>query len=311
MRVFLTGATGYVGSAVAEGLLRAGHEVVGLTRSEESLESLEERGVRARAGSIEDPGLIARLAAECEAVIHAAAPTEDPAAAEEALLRGVRESFRQSEVPFVYTSGGWVMGETPAGETATEESSLRPPPALSWRPEVERRVLAEEGLRTVVVRPALVYGKVGDPSGSVVDDLLQWARAAGGTARFVTKPDPDEDHLWTMVHREDLGDFYARLLQRLRAKAPLSAALDGQVFLCTSGEPVRVEEVARAVSRAVSQEAGGEARPWPLDEARRELGEYADSLALSQRLSDAKARRMLGWQPGSPTVFDELAAISS
>ena len=141
MKVFLTGATGYVGSAVARALRGAGHEVVGLARSEGAARRLSEAGFEAVLGDMTDAPLLARCAADADAVVHAAlARGPEIPAADTAATRALLDAVRGTTKRLIYTSGVWVYGET--GDTAADERSpTRPVPLAAWRPAVERLVL--------------------------------------------------------------------------------------------------------------------------------------------------------------------------
>ena len=297
MDVLVTGATGYVGSAVAEALIAAGHHVSGLARSQESARKLGDRGVSAVMGDITDAGSVGEAARDMDAVVHAAT-THGPEAerADRATVAEILDALEGTNRTFIYTSGGWVMGTTPAGVAlADEETPIEPTPMLAWRPAVEREVLgaASRGIRTLVVRPALVYGG----GGGVVEELVGWARERG-VGRFVSPPGGEPS--WTLVHRDDLGGLYARIIA--------SSIAGGELLIAAGDGPYAAREISVAASRTAG--AGGLTEPWPLDEARRELGDYADALALDQRLSGEKARRVTGWTPSAPTVFEELAGGS-
>ena len=291
MDVLVTGATGYVGAAIADALLAAGHRVSGLARSEQSARKLEERGITGVRGDITDAGSLRGAAREVEAVVHAATTHgEEAEEADRSAVGAILDVFEGTNRTFVYTSGGWVMGSTPEGVAlADEESPIDPTPMLAWRPAVEELVLGAEGVRSLVVRPALVYGA----GGGVVEELVGWARERGA-ARFVSPPEGGIS--WTLVHRDDLGDMYVRLLG-------LSLPNGGLIVAAGNG-PYRVSEIASAAGRTAGVD--GPAELWPLAEAREELGTYADALALDQRLSGKKARSLLGWSPSSPSIFEEL-----
>lgn len=300
MDVFVTGATGYVGSAVTGGLLAAGYAVAGLARSGGSADALERRGVRPYRGDMLDAGDLRQAIRDSgvRAVVHAATTGDDRAEeGDRSAVRGTLEALRDTDGIFLYTSGGWVMGDTPGSADdlpADETSPVEPAPSLSWRPAVEQEVLAsgeEYGVRPVVVRPALVYGR----GGGVVAELVESARERGRT-RYVTGPEGDP--LWTLVHTEDLGHLYARVLRSREVSR------EGVLVVAAGTEPLPVREIAAEASRAAG--AGGAVEPWPLAEARESLGPYADSLVLSQRLSGRKARRLFGWTPSAPSVFEEL-----
>ncbi|AHY47465.1 NADH(P)-binding [Rubrobacter radiotolerans] len=296
MKVLLTGATGYVGSAVADVLAEAEHEVLCLARSGASAERLRKRGFATATGDISEVGAVRDAARGCRAVVHAAASDgEDPGADDRAFLEGVFEALGGTGAVLIYTSGGWVMGDTD-GALADEGHPLRPTTSLAWRPEVERLVLrsgAEAGLRPFVVRPALVYGN----GGGVVGETVAFARERG-YARYVARP--GEDARWTLVHRRDVGRFYAAVI----AAAADPDSPEGGIYILAGGPPVPAREVAVAASRAAGAE--GRVEPWPLEEARKELGSYAEDLALDQRLCGRKAARDFGFEPESPYIFEHL-----
>ncbi|WP_047866414.1 NAD-dependent epimerase/dehydratase family protein [Rubrobacter aplysinae] len=307
----ITGATGYVGSAVAAALDRAGYEVCGLARSRASAQELRGRGYAAYPGDMKRPGDLSRAILEsgAGAVVHAA--TTGDSEAEEADRNAVEDALRAlrgTGRTFVYTSGGWVMGETPGSPQdplADEETPPEPAPSLHWRPAVERWVLeaaASHGVSTFVVRPALVYGG----GGGVVAELVQSARERG-SARYVVGDAPGSGPLWTLVHRgPDLGDLYARILAR--AEPDGTGGSLGTLVVAAGTSPVPVREIAAEASLLYG--SGDPPQPLPLSEARRELGVYADSLVLSQRLSGARARRLFCWEPSGPPVLEELATGS-
>ena len=293
MRVLVIGATGYVGSAIAERFKEAGHEVVGLARSEDSAEELKSSGFEAVVGDLRQPESFSEAVQEVEAVVYAAAPEgPDAADVDRGAVESILDELRSTGRTFVYTSGGWVIGNT-AGEVADEESPVDPPPGMEWRPAVEELVLSAataREVRTFVVRPALVYGA----PGSVVGELVDWAEHYG-TARYV-KP-PGEECYWTLIHREDLGRFYVRLVEE--AGLP-----GGELLIAVGSGPLLTRDIAAVAGRTAG--VGEEVEAWPLEEAREELGTYADSLALSQKLSGARAEALLGWEPTAPSVFEEL-----
>ena len=134
MNVFLTGATGYIGKAVAEALTAAGHSVTGLVRPERDTRPLAELGIRPFPGRLQNPDAVAAEAARADAVIHTAFDwTENGALADEAFIEAVLAALAGSSKAFIYTSGVWVMGNTK--KDADEESPVDPPPiaaCASW-----------------------------------------------------------------------------------------------------------------------------------------------------------------------------------
>jgi nucleoside-diphosphate-sugar epimerase len=289
MKVFLTGATGYIGSAVVEKLLAAGHEVTGLARSEEAARKLEALGARSVPGDLHDSESIARASLEADGVIHMASTggADAPQADTEAVA-AILDALNGTGKPFIYTSGVWVYGNTKES-VVDEESPLDPTPLVAWRPPNEQRVLeaAARGVRSIVVRPGMVYGR----GGGSVGEMVQAGREKGAV-RFVGTG----ENRWTLVHVEDLADLYVKALERAPA---------GTLLLAAVGESMRVREIAAAAARAAGVD--GRTESWPIEQARERLGAYADALVLDQQVSAAKAMRLLDWKPRAPSLLEELA----
>jgi nucleoside-diphosphate-sugar epimerase len=289
MHVFLTGASGYIGGAVADALQKAEHTVTGLARSDKSAQELEGRGIRVLRGDLSDTDVIARGAREADGVIHTAATGDaNTPAADHGAREAIIAALAGSNKPFVYTAGLWDMGNT--GETPVDEDGpLHPPAITAWRAEAVKEVLAAagQGIRTVVIRPGMVYGRgAGAPT-----SFVQSARQEGA-ARFVG----DGANHWSLVDVDDLADLYVRALEHAPA---------GTLLLAVAGPAVAVHDIAEAASRAAS--AGGRVQAWPLEQARQAMGPMADALALDQHATAARASRLLGWTPQAPSVLDQLA----
>jgi nucleoside-diphosphate-sugar epimerase len=278
--IFLTGATGYIGGAIADALIAAGHPVTGLARSEEAARKLSAKGIQVLSGDLKSPVALAQAAEESAGVIHAGT-TNDGQVDREAIslmcnaLRGTRK-------PFIYTSGIWVLGDT-GGKIADESWPVNPVALVAWRPGVEQMVIAAARLevRSVVVRPGVVYGR----GGGIAADFAKPARA-GGPARFVGSG----ENRWPVVHVDDLADLYLRAFRE---------AVAGTLLHATDGSAYRVREIAAAA-------AGGKTESWPLEDARKTLGAYADALTLDQLVSSEKARTTLGWQPRAVSILEDL-----
>jgi nucleoside-diphosphate-sugar epimerase len=159
---------------------------------------------------------------------------------------------------------------------------------VAWRLGVEQSVLdaARKGVRAIVIRPAIVYGR----GRGIPADFVQSARETG-EARYVG----EGQNRWPMVPVQDLATLYLLALDKAAAGTLLHAA-DGSTF--------HVRELAEAASFGAG--AGGRIEPWPLEEARKTLGAYADALALDQLVSAEKARIMLGWKPQAVSVVEDL-----
>jgi nucleoside-diphosphate-sugar epimerase len=181
----------------------------------------------------------------------------------------------------------WVLGLT-GDRVANEQTPLNPTPLVAHRPAVEQEVLGykDRGVRTIVIRPALVYGR----GGSVPKMLTTSAREAGA-ARYVG----DGQNRWPFVDVDDLAQLYVLALEK---------AKPGSLYNAAHGPSYRVLEVAGAAS--IGAGAKGKTQVWPLDEARKTLHGFADALVLDQQVSGEKAKEDLGWSPRAASVLDDL-----
>lgn len=288
MKVFLTGATGYIGSGVAESLLAAGHEVVGLARNDEASRKLEASGVRPLRASLYDSDDLASAAREADGVIHTASTGDANAPQADAqAVSAILDALDGTSKPFIYTSGTWVLGNT-NNRVADEETPLDPTPLVAWRPAIEQRVLAAatRGVRSIVLRPGMVYGR----GGGSVGEMIQSGRR-NKVVRFIGTG----ENRWSLIHVEDLAELYVKALE----KAPA-----GTLLMVAVGDSMTVREIAEAASRVAGVD--GRVESWPIEQARERLGAYADALMLDQQVSGAKAMQLLDWTPKAPSLLEEL-----
>ena len=287
MQIFVIGASGYVGSAVAKALKARGHEVVGSARSQEAARKLRESGVDPAASDVTQPESLKAPALAADGVVYAVQYNgNDGARIEGAALSALTDALAGSGKPLVYTSGVWIYGNT--GERAADETAPANPTSLvAHRPQLERIVLdgVDRDIRAIVIRPGVVYGH----AGGIPAMWTQSARAMGA-ARFVG----DGSNRWAMVHVEDLPELYALALE----------APPGAIYNAADETAFTVVEMARAASTGAGRK--GAVTAWPLDEARRELGAFADALALDSKISSKRAREQLGWRTRSTTILDDL-----
>ncbi|MFL5401905.1 MAG: NAD-dependent epimerase/dehydratase family protein [Gemmatimonadales bacterium] len=285
MRVFLTGASGYIGTAVAERLRAAGHQLTGLARSDASEARLKAAGITPVRGDFTDPKSVGSAARAADGVI-SLATTYDPKIDGPA-VDAILEALAGSNKPFIYTSGIWSHGDT-GDKVVDERSPPNPAELVKWRQAVEDRVLAGagRGIRTVVIRPAIVYGR----GGGIPAGFVESARKEGA-ARYIGSG----ENRWPLVHVDDLADLYLLALEQ---------APPGTLLLGVSGRARPVSEIAAAASRGAG--ADGRTAGTPLEEARKKLGAYADALALDQQASGRKAQELLGWEPRRPDVLEDL-----
>ena len=288
MRVFLTGATGYVGSAVLESLARGGHQVDALVRNNEGAARVQARGATPVLGDLLQPASWRDAAAAADGSIHAAAQSGAKARQADEVAIDALTSLPPKENRFlIYTSGIWVLG--PSATPADETAPLNPIEMVSWRPAHEERILdtASAGVRAVVVRPGILYGS----SRGIVGDLLN--DAANSLVRVVGS---GENH-WPLIYDRDLGELYARLVNTPAASGVYHANDEG-------------DETVNGIVAALGDHAHTppSIRHVPLTEARKKMGPYADALALDQLVRSPRARA-LGWTPTLHSVAGNVARL--
>jgi nucleoside-diphosphate-sugar epimerase len=288
MRVFLTGGTGYVGSAVLESLVRGGHHVDVLVRNSEGAARVQARAGHPVLGDILQRASWRDVAAAADGAIHAAIEYGPRQVAVDAAAIDGLVSLPDTRSRFlIYTSALWVLG--PAPDPVDETAPVNPIEIVSWRPEHEQRVLAAaaSGVRVVVVRPGIVYGRARGIVGDVLKD------AANSLVRIVGA---GGNH-WPLIYDRDLGEFYARLVSTQTA--------DG-VYHATDGGAETVSEIVAALAEHAPTQPS--IRHVPLDEARKKMGPYAEALALDQIVRSPRARA-LGWTPTLHSVSGNAARL--
>lgn len=294
MHIFLTGATGYIGSAVLEAILKGGHQVTAIARDPEKAERLAAKGATPIIAELGLPKYYVAALKSTDAVVHAAfegsprGVSLEKQALETMLGAQVEASRADGKArTFIYTSGVWILGRS--AKAADEDAPLDPPEHVAWRPAHEDIVISafSSSLRTAVIRPGIVYGG----GRGMVSDLIK--DALNGLVRVVG---PGKNR-WPCVYDHDLGDLYLRILE-----SPMAAG----VFHANDEADERVSEIVEAIAGQVPQRP--DIRNMPMAEARKKLGTYADALALDQKVRSPKARA-LGWAPSQPGVAASVARL--
>jgi nucleoside-diphosphate-sugar epimerase len=299
MRVFVTGASGWIGSAVVPELIGAGHEVTGLARSDASAAALTAAGAEVRRGTLDDLDGLRSAAAAADGVIHLAfkhdiAFSGDFQGAADADRRAVEtfgEALAGSGRPFVIASG--TLGLVP-GRVATERDGRDPGSAahLSGGPQTRLGTaqvtlsLASRGVRSSVVRlPPTVHGE-GD--NGFMAALVGIARDKGVSGYI-----GDGSNRWPAVHRFDAAHLFRLALE----KAPAGSALHA---IADEGVPVRA--IADVIGRHLDLPVAAIAP----EDAAGHFGWLAAFLAVDSPASGALTRELLGWQPTHPGLIDDL-----
>lgn len=298
LRVFVTGATGYVGSAIVRELARAGHEVSGLTRWADKTVYVKELGARPVVGDMREAESYRDVAVDHDVLIHAAVEeSERRAQADRAAIEGLLDATRvildhddDARRAFIYTSGCFVLGDTGGSPAAEDAGTANAPSYVSWRPPHEELVLraASERLATAVIRPGMVYGG----HGGLIGDFFATAEKTGA-AEFVG----DGTNHWSPVYRGDVARLY-RLVAETAARG---------VFHCSEGAGTRVGDLAVAASRATP--AAGKTKRIRLEQARKTEGEaFAEALVMDQVMVSPRSEA-LGWTHQHPRFVESAASV--
>ena len=293
MKVFITGATGYIGGSIARALVDRGAEVRGLTRSEAGAGALEHIGVVPVRGSLADWSSLGDEALAADATVNTA--DADNAFAVGALLAALAGTGKR----LVLTSGSSIVGDMAAGSYAapafSEDSHVAPRFEKAGRVAIDRAVLAAraDGILSTVICPTMIYGH---GSGPKVDSIqIPWLIALAresGAGRFIG----DGSNIWSNVHIDDLVDLYLLALETAPA---------GSFFFAEQGE-CSLRDVAVAISKMLG--FAGKTRCLSIDEAARRWSPEAAHFAFgsNSRVTAEKARRMLGWSPSRPGLIEEI-----
>jgi len=282
MRVFVTGATGFVGSAVVDDLIKAGHSVLGLTRSDAGAAALEAKGVDAHRGSLEDLDSLKRGASAADAVIHTAfnhdftrfvQSCED----DRRIIEAMGEALVGTDKTLIVTSGtGVVHG------FATEDSEPGQHPRGAS--EDAAAAVASRGVRTMIVRLPQVHG---DGDHAFVPLTINLAREKGEAVYI-----DDGANRWSAVHRFDAAKLYRLVLENGTAPRYHAVAEEGIAF----------RDIAEVIGRRLGVPVVCKSR----EEAAAHFGWFLHFAAADMAASSVKTRAELGWQPTGPKLIPDI-----
>jgi nucleoside-diphosphate-sugar epimerase len=292
MRVFVTGASGWIGSATVDELLAAGHEVTGLARSDASAAALVAKGARVRRGDLDDLAGIRAGAQAAEAVIHLANKHDwsNPAAssaAERAAVQTIGDALAGTGRPFLLASG--VAGLT-QGRPATEDdpSPFHGPQAPRGGSENLAFEFIDRGVHAVSLRFAPTVHGAGDHG--FIATIAAAAREKG-----VSGYPGDGTNRWAAVHRSDAG----RLVALGLAKAPAGACLHA-----VAEEGVSTRDIAEAIGRALGLPVASIAP----DDVNDHFGWIGTFFGMDLAATSTATQELLGWAPAGPTLIEDLDA---
>jgi nucleoside-diphosphate-sugar epimerase len=295
MRVFVTGASGWIGSAVVAELLANDHQVLGLARSDASAETIAAAGAEVRRGDVTDLAVVRAAAAECDAVVHLAfrhdvafsGDFDTAVASDRAAIETIGDALAGTDKPLAIASG---LAGGRSGKIATEDDRPEPTPGPGGRIINERiaLALADRGVRSMSVRFAPTVHGTGD-HGFIARIIA--ADREHGAAAYVA----DGENRWPAVHVSDA----ARLVRLGIEQAPA-----GSVLHAVAEEGIAFRQIAEAIGRRFELPAAS----LSAEQATQHFGFLGGFVALNAPASSAQTRQLLGWEPTGPGLIADIMA---
>lgn len=296
MRIFITGASGHIGSAVVPELLEAGHEVVGLARSDAAADALTAAGATARRGDLDDLRGLREAAADSDGVIHLAFKHDllktggmaDAANADKAAIEALGAGLAGSGRPLVATAATMLLSFSEIAHRPFSERDVLP-----GGPRIDTEnatiALAEQGVRSAVVRLPPVCHSTADGPVGFIPTLVRGARAAGASGIL------DGSVRWPAVHTRDAARLYRLAVESAPAGSRLHAAAE---------EAVPFRTIAEAIGRGLDLPVD----EIDTDEAAKRFGFVARFADRDAPTSSALTRELLGWTPSEIGLIADLDA---
>lgn len=289
MRVFVTGATGFIGSTVVPELIKAGHQVLGLTRSDVGAQSLIAAGAEAHLGNLEDLESLRRGAAESDGVIHCAFDHDFSnfvanCEKDRRVIEALGTALAGSDRPLIITSGTG-MGSAEHGQPATEDVYNPEHPNPRKASELAGASMLAAGVNVSVVRLPQVHDTVKQ---GLITPAVAIAREKGVSAYV-----GDGSNRWPAAHVNDVARLYRLALEKREAGARYHAVAE---------EGVAVKDIAEVIGRGLKVPVVA----MSPEEAAGHFGWLAMFAGLDLPASSAQTRQRLGWQPTGPSLLTDL-----
>lgn len=293
MRIFLTGANGFIGGAAAAALIADGHTVRGLVRDKAKGAVVATHGIEPVIGSLDDTALLQAEARASDGVVNAA--SSDHRGAVDALIVGLAGSDK----PFIHTSGSSVVADRAMGEPSDrifhEDTPIEPEPERVARVAIDRHILdaSTSGIRSIVLCNSMIYGNaLGARAQSVQVPVLAQQARESGVVRYIGRG----LNRWSNVHIADVAQLYALAIAK---------AQGGSFMYVENGE-----EALGEVAQAIAQRLGlGTAQSWPAEQAIAAWGSQKAMFTFgsNSRVRGKRAREILGWRPKHRSITEWIA----
>lgn len=312
MKIFLTGATGYIGSVVAEKLFKKGHQVTALARSENSAKKLEASGIEVVFGDLDDVSVLTEAAQKVDGVIHAGFKQNENGflasmTNEQKTVSALLEGIKNSDKAFIYTSGTGLLGDTQTiivdentpskidlndNDIDTKDEMTQ---AIFQCMSTESDVLNTAGVRGIVLRPPNVYGRSNGQA------LLTHLIGASKKTGAVPYANFSGNHLWTFVHVDDLADLYVLAIENSKG---------GELYYAGGETNIKTKDIAEALSYGLGYE--GKTTAIEMEELVNLFGNpfMANFWTWNNQSSNEKAKRLLNWQPRHIQMLNEIAKLN-
>ena len=286
MRVFVTGATGFIGSRIVPELIGAGHQVLGLSRSEAGAQFLAKAGAQVQRGDLEDLESLRSGAAASDAVLHVAFRHDwtkfaESCALDKRAIEAMGAVLQGSSRPFIVSSGVGVA----AGRAATEDDPPLSSPSIPRVSEVTALALLEHGVHASVMRLPQIHDTVKQ---GLITPLIAIARAKGVSAYV-----GDGHNRWPAAHVTDVARLYRLALEKFAAGARYHAVAE---------EGVPLKEIATAIGRGLNVPVIS----IPPEQAQEHFGFLGFFAGRDAQVSSAQTRAKFGWDPTGPDLLTDL-----